>query len=57
MRVRDRSLSFETITCHRRVTQCLGALGDAHWYMAGTATHTYRIPAPHAPWLHKTVPV
>jgi hypothetical protein len=34
MRLRDKDLSFERITFHARITQCLGALGDASWYMA-----------------------
>lgn len=34
MRLRDKDLSFERITYHARVTQCLGALGEHPWYMA-----------------------
>eukprot|EP00245_Coleochaete_scutata_P001013 TRINITY_DN1123_c0_g1_i2.p1 TRINITY_DN1123_c0_g1~~TRINITY_DN1123_c0_g1_i2.p1 ORF type:complete len:311 (+),score=44.52 TRINITY_DN1123_c0_g1_i2:67-933(+) len=36
MRLRDKDLTFNRITCHLRVTQCLGALGDHSrpWYLA-----------------------
>ena len=34
MRLRDKDLSFDRITYHEKVTQCLGALGDKDWYMA-----------------------
>jgi ureidoglycolate hydrolase len=34
MRLRDKTMSFDRITFHARVTQCLGALGDAPWFMA-----------------------
>lgn len=45
MRLRDKDLSFERITFHGRVTQCLGALGDASWYMA-VAAPTMDVSAP-----------
>ena len=34
MRLREKEMSFERITYHEKVTQCLGALGDEPWYMA-----------------------
>jgi ureidoglycolate hydrolase len=34
MRLREKDLSFDRITYHEKVTQCLGALGDEDWYMA-----------------------
>jgi ureidoglycolate hydrolase len=34
MRLREKTMSFDRITFHARVTQCLGALGDAPWFMA-----------------------
>ena len=37
MRLRDKTMSFDTITFHAQVTQCLGALGDQPWYMAVSA--------------------
>lgn len=37
MRLRDKAMQFDRITYHAKVTQCLGALGDAPWYMAVAA--------------------
>ena len=40
MRLRDRTLSFNNITHHARVTQCLGAVGspsNAVWYLGVAA--------------------
>ena len=34
MRLPGRGLGFHRITYHRRVTQCLGALGHQPWYLA-----------------------
>jgi ureidoglycolate hydrolase len=37
MRLKDKEMSFDTITFHQKVTQCLGVLGDQPWYMAVSA--------------------
>ena len=34
MQLRDIGMSFERIARHRRVTQCLGALGGQDWFIA-----------------------
>jgi len=34
MRLRDKDLTFDRITFHRKCTQCLGTLGDAPWFVA-----------------------
>ena len=33
LRLRDKKLGFDSITFHGRTTQCLGGLGNKHWYM------------------------
>ena len=46
MRLRDKDLSFERITFHHCVTQCLGALGETSWYMAGRAGPSFTLHCP-----------
>lgn len=37
MRLPKRGMSFDRITYHAKVTQCLGAIGLQPWYMAVAA--------------------